>query len=466
MDVIDSIDEKAVLCKIPRIRLLVNRRTVIAGEHRMIKVFQVVRKNSDYALLTPQADRRGDMQFQRLNFVNRNGKRLAARLDLPIDEKPRAFAIFAHCFTCTKNFNAVVNINRELTMQGIAVLRFDFTGIGESEGDFSETNFSTNVEDLICAADFLRDTYEAPKLLIGHSLGGAAILQAAAAIPSTQAVVTVAAPADLASVIRFFVDSSGESLKSYGETTINFSGKEFKIKKQFLEDLQQNNMDRAIRNLRKPLLLFHSPLDQVVSIDNAARIFMAARHPKSFISLDTADHLLSNREDSLYVGSVLAAWSKKYLEFPGRIRQDDLTEGRVVARTGKVGYQTEITADEHHLIADEPITVGGANTGPTPYDLLVAALGACTGMTLRMYADRKGIPLDAVTVRLKHEKVHAEDCANCVNRDEKIDSIEREIELHGNLDQALREKLLDVAGRCPVHKTLEAKTRIKSRLKE
>jgi uncharacterized OsmC-like protein/pimeloyl-ACP methyl ester carboxylesterase len=405
------------------------------------------------------------MQFQKVDFVSRNGKRLAARLDLPIDEKPGAFAIFAHCFTCSKNFNAIVNIDRELTRQGIAVLRFDFTGIGESEGDFSETNFSTNVEDLISAAGFLQDNYEPPKLLIGHSLGGAAILQAAGRIPSTQAVATIAAPGDLTSLSRFLASNSGGSLESRGETTINFSGKEFNIRKQFLDDLQQNNMELAVRSLRKPLLLFHSPRDRIVSIDNAARIFMAARHPKSFISLDEADHLLSNREDSLYVGSVLAAWSKKYLELPGKTEQIDPSEGRVLTRTGKVGFQTEINANGHHLIADEPISVGGANTGPTPYDLLIAGLGACTGMTLRMYADRKGIPLEAITVRLKHEKIHVKDCLDCVDQVRQIDSIEREIELHGDLDLALREKLLVIAGRCPVHKTLESATRIESKLK-
>jgi uncharacterized OsmC-like protein/alpha/beta superfamily hydrolase len=431
----------------------------------MIKILRGSDRNKNYGALEAPDETRKDMQFQRLDFVNRNGKRLAARLDLPIDEKPSAFAIFAHCFTCTKNFNAIVNIDRELATQGIAVLRFDFTGLGESEGDFSETNFSTNVEDLISAADFLRDNYEAPKLLIGHSLGGAAILQAAGSIPSTQAVVTIAAPADLTNVVRFLEQNSKDSLQSLGETTINFSGKDFKIKKQFLEDLQQNNMDMVIRNLRKPILLFHSPVDRVVPIDNAARIFMAARHSKSFISLDKADHLLSNREDSLYVGSVLAAWSKKYLEFPGKTRQIDMMEGRVVARTGKVGFQTEIVADGHHLIADEPIAVGGANTGPTPYDLLSAALGACTGMTLRMYADRKGIPLDAVTVRLKHEKIHVRDCIDCADNAKQIDLIEREIELHGDLDQSVREKLLDIADRCPVHRTLESGTKVESRLK-
>ncbi|MFZ2446721.1 MAG: alpha/beta fold hydrolase [Syntrophobacteraceae bacterium] len=407
------------------------------------------------------------MQFQRLFFKNPEGKRLAARLDLPVDEKPSAYALFAHCFTCTKNFNAVVNIDRALARQGIAVLRFDFTGLGESEGDFSETSFSTNVSDLVAAADFLREKYEAPKLLIGHSLGGAAVLQAAANIASAEAVAVIAAPSDPSDLVRYMGEGSRESLETRGETTINISGKDFKIRKQFLDDLKQTSMENSLRDLRKPLVIFHSPLDRIVPVENAAKIFMAARHPKSFISLDTADHLLSNREDSLYVGSVLAAWSKKYLrvpEKPARVR--DLSDNRVVARTGKSGFQTEIVANGHSIIADEPIAVGGADTGPNPYDLLVAALGACTGMTLRMYADRKGLPLDSAVVRLRHQKIHAEDCVGCEDPQRKIDFIEREIELLGNLDDATRGKLAEIANRCPVHKTLESRIKIQTKLKE
>jgi len=409
------------------------------------------------------------MQFQKLSFKNAAGRKLAARLDLPVDEKPSAYAIFAHCFTCTKNFNAVVNIDRALAMRGIAVLRFDFTGLGESEGDFAETNFSTNVSDLIAAANFLAEHYEAPKLLVGHSLGGAAVLQASAGIPSTQAVATVAAPADPSHLVRFLSKDSKEELEIRGETTINIVGKDFKIRNQFLEDLRQSSMESMIRGLRKPLLVFHSPLDEVVPIENAARIFMAARHPKSFISLDRADHLLSRREDSLYVGSVLAAWAGKYLEVPDKAkREKDLTDNRVVARTGRSGYQTEIVANGHSIIADEPIAVGGSDTGPTPYDLLVSALGACTGMTLRMYADRKGLPVDSITVRLKHRKIHAEDCAECMEEDKSktIDFIEREIDLAGDLDESTRGRLAEIANRCPVHRTLESRTRIHTKLKE
>ncbi|MGO9020701.1 MAG: alpha/beta fold hydrolase [Syntrophobacteraceae bacterium] len=407
------------------------------------------------------------MQFQKLYFKNPDGKRLAARLDLPLDEKPTAFAVFAHCFTCTKNFNAVVNINRALAQHGIAVLRFDFTGLGESEGDFSETSFSSNVADLVSAADFLRDAYEAPRLLIGHSLGGAAVIQAAQRIPSAEAVSTVAAPADLTGLLRFTDGPPLEMLEKDGETTINISGRNFKIKKQFLSDLQQGNMEEAIRALRRPLLIFHSPVDRIVSIDQAAKLFTAARHPKSFISLDQADHLLANREDSLYVGSVLAAWASKYLKISERkYIQPELSDNRIVTLTSKTGFRTEIIANGHSLIADEPIPVGGANSGPTPYDLLVSALGACTGMTVRMYANLKKLPLDSITVRLRHEKVHAQDCQDCEDPKSKIDFIQREIELKGDLDLPTRQRLLEIANRCPVHRTLESGSRIVSTLKE
>ena len=406
------------------------------------------------------------MQFQKLYFKNQDGKRLAARLDLPLDEKPTAFAVFAHCFTCTKNFNAVVNINRALAQHGIAVLRFDFTGLGESEGDFSETSFSTNVADLIAAAHFLEDAYEPPRLLIGHSLGGAAVIQAAQGIPSAEAVATIAAPADLKGLLSSIDGPPLEELEKDGETKINISGRDFKIKTQFLNDLKQDNMAEAIGALRRPLLIFHSPTDRIVSIDQAAKIFTAARHPKSFISLDKADHLLSNREDSLYVGSVLAAWASKYLKISERkYIQPELSDNRIIARTGMTGFRTEIVAGGHSLVADEPISAGGANSGPTPYDLLVSALGACTGMTLRMYADRKKLPLDSIIVRLKHDKIHAEDCQDCEDPRSKIDFIEREIELNGDLDQPTRQKILEIANRCPVHKTLESRSRISSKLK-
>lgn len=406
------------------------------------------------------------MQFQKLVFKNSDGKSLSARLDLPADEKPLAYAIFAHCFTCTKNFNAVVNVNRALSGRGIAVLRFDFTGLGESEGDFSETNFSTNVSDLVAAAEFLGSNFEWPRLLIGHSLGGAAVLQAAARIPSVAAVATIAAPADLSDMTGFLGGSTAE-IEARGEAEVRLGGRDFVIRKQFLEDLEKKRMEESIRNLRKPILVMHSPLDRVVPIDNATRIFEAAVHPKSFVSLDTADHLMSNRADSLYAGSVLAAWAFRYLGIPEKpAEQRDLTDNRVVVRTGRRGFRTEIMAGGHRLIADEPIALGGADTGPNPYDYLVAALGACTGMTLRMYADRKGWPLESITVRLRHRKIHGEDCEHCEDGNKTIDSIEREIELAGPLDAARRQKLLEIADKCPVHRTLHSEIEVKSFLRE
>lgn len=406
------------------------------------------------------------VQFQRLDFRNAAGEKLSARLDLPAGEKPKAYAIFAHCFTCTKNFNAILNINRSLTKKGIAVLRFDFTGLGESEGDFSATSFTSNVSDLIAASQFLESEYEAPKLLIGHSLGGAAVLQAGARIPSCAAVATIGAPASLSQLSRSLSSPSNEA-GTAGTSRITLAGRNFSLGERFLDDLRRENMEEAIKRLGRALLIFHSPVDEVVGIENAAQIFQAARHPKSFISLDLADHLLTNREDSLYLGAVLASWASKYLnliEPPQAPR--DLKDNRVVVRTGKKGYQTEIVAGIHRLIADEPIALGGADTGPNPYDYLLTALGACTSMTLRMYADRKEWPLESVVVRLKHKKIHAQDCDQCETKTGSLDSIDREIEVHGPLNREQRQRLLEIADRCPVHRTLHSEIHIESSLRE
>ncbi len=406
------------------------------------------------------------MQFQKLIFKNKSGDNLAARLDLPMGKKPQAFALFAHCFTCTKNLKAAGNISRALNREGVAVLRFDFTGLGESDGDFADTNFSSNVADLIAAADFLQKNYEAPRILIGHSLGGAAVLQAAASIPSSVAVATIAAPAEPTHIMRH-LGSTLEIISTEGEAEINVAGQSFKIKKQFLDDLEQTRMQDTIRNLKRALLIFHSPIDNTVGIENAGQIFLAAKHPKSFVSLDHADHLLADEKDSTYVGSVIAAWARKYIAVPQEERlKVDLTDNRIAVRTGKTGFQTEINANGHSLIADEPVSVGGTNTGPTPYDYLVAALGACTSMTLRMYADHKGWPLDSVTVRLKHKKVYADDCEECDSKNRKLDQIDRQIELEGELDSEQKQRLLQIADRCPVHKTLHSDIIVNSRLKD
>jgi putative redox protein len=406
------------------------------------------------------------MQFKKLKFKNAAGEKLSARLDFPIDSRPLAYAIFAHCFTCTKNLKAISNISRALTREGIAVFRFDFTGLGESEGDFADTNFSSNVGDLIAAAEYLNSEFEAPRILIGHSLGGAAVLQAAANIPSSIAVATIGAPGDPGHVTKALADAR-EKIEAEGEAEVLLAGRPFKIKKQFLDDLEFTRMQETIRNLNRALLIFHSPLDATVGINNAAQIFQAARHPKSFVSLDKADHLLTNAEDSLYVGSVIAAWSQKYIGVSLKDEgQPSLTDNRVVARTGKTGFLTEILANGHSLVADEPIAVGGTNLGPTPYDYVVAGLGACTSMTLRMYADHKKWPLDSVTVKLKHQKIHAEDCKTCETENGMIDQIDREIELRGPLDAQQRQRLKEIANRCPVHRTLNSEISVTTRLKE
>ncbi len=404
------------------------------------------------------------MQFQKIVFPNSKGEHLAARLDLPADEKPVAYAIFAHCFTCTKNFKAVVNINRALARESIAVLRFDFTGLGESEGEFEETNFSTNVADLVAASRYLEESYEAPKLLIGHSLGGAAVLRAAEHIPSCVAVATIAAPAEV-SHFRNALGGTLDVIERKGVAEVNLAGRTFKITKQFVDDLEQTRMEQSIRTLKRALLVLHSPTDEIVSIENAFQIFQKADYPKGFVSLDGADHLLSRHEDSLYAASILAAWSRKYLNIPRPEISEEAQDNRVIVRTGKVGYHTEILARGHHLFADEPIAVGGANTGPNPYDYLLAALGACTSITLRMYANRKALPLDGIVVRLKHEKIHADDCQDCETKTGKLDRIEREIELIGPLDGEQRGRLFEIADMCPVHRTLQSKIIIQSKLR-
>lgn len=396
------------------------------------------------------------MNFKRLTFTNRTGHKLAARLDLPLDGRPHAYAVFAHCFTCSKNLNAVVNINRSLNRDGIAVLRFDFTGLGESEGDFADTNFTTNVGDLVDAANFMAQDYEAPKLLVGHSLGGAAVLQAAAQIKSSRAVAIIGAPSSPAHVLKHLTEAR-EKIEKEGIAEVRLEGRPFKIKKEFIDDLEAGHMADSIRSLGRALLILHSPIDNTVGIENAAEIFKTARHPKSFVSLDMADHLLSRSIDSEYAGEMIAAWSRKYIAAP----EPDTTragaaDNRVITRTGRSGYRTEILANGHSMVADEPVGVGGTDAGPSPYDFVAAGLGACTSMTLRMYADRKRWPLDAIQVSLEHRKIHADDCKDCEDKPRFLDEITREITLEGDLDEDQRQRLLKIADRCPVHRTLES----------
>ncbi|NND71751.1 MAG: OsmC family protein [Rhodothermales bacterium] len=397
------------------------------------------------------------------SFLNENGQSLAARLDLPPDGNPVAFAIFAHCFTCSKNLRAVGHVSRALAGKGIGVLRFDFTGLGSSEGDFAETTFSSNVSDLLYAAKQLTDDYRAPTILIGHSLGGAAVLQAAGSLDSIEAVATIGAPFDPGHVQHLF-ESSKEEILETGKATVNLAGRTFTIKKQFLDDLESGGYEEGIRTLGKALLVMHSPIDQTVGIENAASIYHAAKHPKSFVSLDTADHLLTDEADSIYAGEIIATWASKYV---GKLTEQPVysepAHNDVVAVLGRSGFTTSILANGHAITADEPVSVGGSNLGPSPYELVGAGLAACTAMTLRMYADRKEWPLEEVKVRVTHSKVHAEDCDCETDQTGKIDVMQRQIDIVGSdLTGEQENRLLEIADKCPVHRTLEGEVVIKT----
>lgn len=402
-----------------------------------------------------------------IHFPGALGTLLAARLDLP-PSTPLAFALFAHCFTCSKDTLAASRISAALTGRGFGVLRFDFTGLGGSEGDFANTNFSSNVADLVAAAAWLRSHHQAPKILIGHSLGGAAVLAAAAQIPEAAAIATIGAPFDPAHV-RHLLQSATAEIEAAGEAEVALAGRNFRIRKQFLDDIASHNSRGYIAALRRALLIFHSPRDTTVDIENAAHIYAAAKHPKSFVSLDNADHLLTRKEDAVYVASVLAAWASRYLDASTlqSATADSVEPGTVVVTETREGkFTQEIRAGTHHMRADEPAAAGGNDSGPSPYDLLLAGLGACTSMTIRMYAELKQLPLERVSVKLRHDKVHAQDCAECETREGKIDRIEREVELTGALDEAQRAKLLEIANKCPVHRTLHSEVWIATRLKD
>lgn len=403
---------------------------------------------------------------QKLSFPGGQGHWLAARLDLPVGE-PRAYALFAHCFTCSKDIFAAARIADALTDLGFAVFRFDFTGLGMSDGEFANTNFSSNVEDLICAAAFLRQNYQAPALLIGHSLGGAAVLAAAQDVIEVKAVATIGAPADAEHVVRSF-SAKLDDIERDGIAEVTLAGRPFHIKKQFLDDVRGKRLHQRIAALRKALIVFHSPTDATVGIDNASEIFLAAKHPKSFVSLDGADHLLSRRSDAVFVAEVLSAWAARYVgaPAPAAMLPAPGPPGVVsVTETGRGTFQQEVVSGSHRLVADEPVDVGGLDSGPSPYDFLNVALGSCTSMTIRLYAARKGIALARVKVDVTHDKIHIEDCTDCEKPgDGRIDRFVRTITLTGNLDDATRARLLEIADKCPVHKTLSQHSVIETKL--
>lgn len=391
------------------------------------------------------------MRTQRIEINNRHNQTLSARLELPVDQKAHNIALFAHCFTCNKDLAVVRNLSRALTQAGFGVMRFDFTGLGRSGGEFSDTSFANNIQDIIDVAAYLDEHYVAPTLMIGHSLGGAAAIVAGNQLASIKAVATIGAPASVGHVAHLF-EQHLEEIKESGTAEVKIGGRSVKIGQEFIDDLESRDLIKITKTLKKPILIAHSPQDTVVGVENASALYQAAFHPKSFLSLDGADHMLSNPEDSIYVGNVLASWAKRYLE----IEKEALpkTNMQVVAHMGEEGYTTHIKVGNHTVIADEPASVGGDDFGPSPYEFVSAGLGACTAMTLRMYANRKKWDLRSVNVHLEHSKEHFEDCNTCDDKPQKIDVFKRVIEIEGDLTEEQRNRLIEIADKCPVHKTL------------
>ena len=431
------------------------------------------------------------MKSQRVTFPGSLGHDLAARLDF--DGSPAAWALFAHCFTCSKDLKAVGRISKALVARGFGVLRFDFTGLGESEGDFGATSFTSNLDDLRAAVDWLRDERSAPSLLVGHSLGGAAILSMAGEVEECRAVATMGAPSTTEHILETLKAQASGLDGAEDAVEVTLAGRTFRIEQQMFDDLESHRVLDAVGELGKPLLICHSPLDDTVGIDHAQEIFVAAKHPKSFLSLGEADHLLmKDPADALWVADTLASWASRYVDLespeaedsqgtqagmaavsgedPGKDTEspfDDALEKGQVDVMGQDGFaQTVVTAGGHRLLADEPESLGGTGTGPTPYDFLLTALGTCTNMTLRMYAGRKGWPLEGVASRLSHQRIHAKDCQDCESEDGHIAEIRKELIIQGDeLDDAQRARLLEIADRCPVHRTLKSEIKIRTEIK-
>lgn len=404
------------------------------------------------------------MKSERIAFAGHSGDLLAARLDAPSGQV-RAAAIMAHCFTCSKDIAAARRIAGRLAALGIAVLRFDFTGLGHSGGEFANTNFSSNVADLKAAFNYMRDRGLPVELMIGHSLGGAAAIKVAPDLAGLKAVVTIGAPADPAHVAHNLSGKIGE-IRRNGSAEVMLAGRSFEVSKAFLDDVAEASLDEALPKLGTALLVMHAPRDTVVGIENASRIFGLARHPKSFISLDGADHLLSREQDAEYAAEVIASWSRRYLSLPPELTEQHSPEGEVrVSEAEDSGFRQDIViAGRHQMIVDEPVAMGGTGLGPSPYQLLAAGLGACTTMTIRMYARRKGIPLNHVACDVSHDRWHAEDCDDCDKSRSKIDVFRRVIHLEGPLDNEERAALLAIADKCPVHKTLNSQALIRTEL--
>ncbi|MGR3810629.1 bifunctional alpha/beta hydrolase/OsmC family protein [Jiulongibacter sp. NS-SX5] len=398
------------------------------------------------------------MQSNKLKILNSKGVELNAALELPANQKPKAFAIFAHCFTCSSDLSAVRNISRAMANDGLGVIRFDFTGLGQSKGEFKDSSFSANVQDLLDVALFMENKLQAPSLLVGHSLGGAAAIIAGHKLDHVKAIATIGSPSETSHVEHLF-ESARETLKDQEETEIKIAGRKFLIDKEFLEDLDKKSVKYTLKELRKPILVMHSPQDTIVNIDHARSIYEHAFHPKSFISLDGADHLLTEKSDSVYAGQMIANWVDRYLIKPA-IKQLDTKGEQVVGHLDleEDNFTTTIQTDRHTIIADEPKSVGGDDFGPNPYELLNSGLAACTAMTLKMYAQRKKWPLEEVYVYLSHSKSHAKDLG--IEGNDKIDLIEKKLKFVGDLNAEQKQRLSEIASKCPVHRTLISPTHI------
>jgi putative redox protein len=414
------------------------------------------------------------MISQKMTFNGHNGDVLAAKLTLPdphstlyaAQSNKAVCAVFAHCFTCSKDVLAARRISAELAAKGIAVLSFDFTGLGHSAGEFSNTNFSSNVEDLVLACAALEAQDYSVQLLVGHSLGGAAVLSAASKreLEGIKAVTVIGAPYHPGHVLENFAPDL-DAIKEQGQATVNLGAKEFTIKQSFVDDVCQANLDKSLATMKKALLILHSPIDAQVSVDNAAAIFKQAKHPKSFVSLDDANHLLTAAKDAQYAASVIASWAQRYLELAPKQADVNITEGIVrVSEVQASSFQQDVVAAQHFLVADEPKSFGGTDLGMSPYQLLSSGLGACTNMTIRMYAKLKKLPLESVSVDIQHGKIHAQDCEDCTDNKQKIDQFTRTIQLIGPLSDEQRAKLLSIADKCPVHRTLASQTKIVTQL--
>ena len=399
-------------------------------------------------------------QRQKFEFMGHAGNSLAALLETP-DREPIAVALFAHCFTCGKDIAAASRIARSLVARGYAVMRFDFTGLGGSDGDFANTNFSSNVQDLVEAANHLREKGMPPSLLIGHSLGGTAVLSAAHAVPECVGVVTIGSPADAQHVSKQFACDI-ETINAHGEAEVDLAGRKFTIKKQFLDDLNETSVEHISR-LKPALLVLHSPIDSTVDIREAERIYVAAKHPKSFISLDNADHLLTRAADAEFVAGIVSAWAARRVGDDDKQEQPKVAKGEVLVSERDHRFMLNVVSDTHHWIADEPVRSGGKNVGPDPYEHLLASIGTCTAMTLRMYAQRKEWPLKDATVTLRHLREHITDCETCDDKPQQLDVIDRDIVLTGDLDESQRARLMQIADRCPVHRTLTGQLDIRTR---